>query len=66
VEAEPVEEEVPVVPAETADEETPASESEPTWPEADEEPQDHAPVTPLFEPEPFVRQQRTVFGRKAG
>jgi len=24
-----------------------------------------APV-PLFEPEPFVRQQRTVFGRKAG
>ena len=26
----------------------------------------HAPVAPLFEPEPFVRQQRTVFGRKAG
>lgn len=26
----------------------------------------HASVTPLFEPEPFVRQQRTVFGRKAG
>ena len=26
----------------------------------------HAPVSPLFEPEPFVRQQRTVFGRKAG
>lgn len=32
---------------------------------AAEEP-DHLPVTPLFEPEPFVRQQRTVFGRKAG
>jgi hypothetical protein len=27
---------------------------------------DHPPVTPLFEPEPFVRQQRAVFGRKAG
>lgn len=26
----------------------------------------HAPVTPLFEPQPLVRQQRTVFGRKAG
>ena len=24
------------------------------------------PIAPLFEPEPFVRQQRTVFGRKAG
>ncbi len=23
-------------------------------------------IAPLFEPEPFVRQQRTVFGRKAG
>ncbi|MDV3258389.1 MAG: hypothetical protein LOX97_11570 [Sphingomonas sp.] len=30
-----------------------------------EEPQ-HPPVAPLFEPEPFVRQQRAVFGRKAG
>ncbi len=29
------------------------------------EPQ-HPPVAPLFEPEPFVRQQRAVFGRKAG
>ena len=26
----------------------------------------HAVVTPLFEPQPMVRQQRTVFGRKAG
>jgi hypothetical protein len=65
-EAEPVEEEVPVVQIETVDEETPAVESEPTWPEAHEEPEDHPPVTPLFEPEPFVRQQRAVFGRKAG
>lgn len=24
------------------------------------------PISPLFEAEPFVRQQRTVFGRKAG
>jgi hypothetical protein len=24
------------------------------------------PLAPLFEPEPFVRQQRAVFGRKAG
>ena len=32
---------------------------------AGEEPE-HLPVTPLFEPEPFVRQQRTVFGRKSG
>lgn len=35
-------------------------------PEAHEEPF-HPPVAPLFEPEPFVRQQqRTMFGRKAG
>ena len=26
----------------------------------------HASVTPLFEPVPFVRQQRTGFGRKSG
>ena len=26
----------------------------------------HIPLAPLFEPEPFVRQQRAVFGRKAG
>lgn len=32
---------------------------------ASEEPE-YAPVTPLFEPEPFVRKQRAAFGRKAG
>ena len=26
----------------------------------------HTQLAPLFEPEPFFRQQRTVFGRKAG
>ena len=26
----------------------------------------HFPLAPLFEPEPFVRQQRAAFGRKAG
>ena len=26
----------------------------------------HPPVAPLFEPQPLVRQQRMVFGRKAG
>lgn len=26
----------------------------------------HPPIAPLFEPQPLVRQQRTVFGRKAG
>jgi hypothetical protein len=26
----------------------------------------HVPLAPLFEPEPFARQQRAVFGRKAG
>lgn len=26
----------------------------------------HVPLAPLFEPEPFARQQRTMFGRKAG
>jgi len=26
----------------------------------------HAPLAPLFEPEPFVRQHRAVFGRRAG
>ena len=34
---------------------------------AQAEPEDeHHVVTPLFEPQPLVRQQRTVFGRKAG
>ncbi len=28
------------------------------------EEQEYAPVTPLFEAEPFVRQQRTAFGRR--
>jgi hypothetical protein len=40
-------------------------EVEVTAPLTAEEPA-HFPLTPLFEPEPFVRQQRTVFGRKAG
>jgi hypothetical protein len=26
----------------------------------------HVPLAPLFEPEPFARQQRAMFGRKAG
>lgn len=26
---------------------------------------DHPPIAPLFEPEPFVRQARPIFGRKA-
>ena len=26
----------------------------------------HVPLAPLFEPEPFARQQRAVFGRKSG
>jgi hypothetical protein len=26
---------------------------------------EYVPATPLFEPEPFVRQQRAAFGRKA-
>jgi len=48
----------------------PAVEANPVEPELSElygdEEATHAPVAPLFEPEPFVRQQRTVFGRKAG
>jgi hypothetical protein len=48
----------------------PAAETNPVEPEVSElymgEEATHAPVAPLFEPEPFVRQQRTVFGRKAG
>ena len=42
--------------------EIPAEEPEPVAVEEEY----HAPVTPLFEPQPLVRQQRTVFGRKAG
>lgn len=26
----------------------------------------HAPIAPLFEPQPLVRQQRAIFGRKSG
>lgn len=48
----------------------PAPESEMVELEQDElaptEEATHAPVAPLFEAEPFVRQQRAVFGRKAG
>lgn len=36
----------------------------PAPPPAEETPP--APLTPLFEPQPFVRQQRGMFGRKAG
>ncbi len=42
----------------------PEQDSTPIEP-AHEEPQ-YSPVAPLFEAEPFVRQQRTAFGRKAG
>lgn len=56
-----------IVPAEEAKavERVPAEEPEVVAPlPLDEE--HHGSVTPLFEPEPFVRQQRAVFGRKAG
>lgn len=43
----------------------PGAEAEATEPEAHEEVA-HLPVAPLFEPEPFARQPRAVFGRKAG
>ena len=42
----------------------PVTDDHPVEP-ASEEPE-YAPVTPLFEPEPFVRKQRAAFGRKAG
>ncbi len=49
-----------MIDAEEAEEEADFSDAEP-------EEAFHAPVAPLFEPEPFVRQQqRAVFGRKAG
>ena len=51
-------------------EEAPAADAAFEQPEvAEDVPSDdvaHLPVAPLFEPEPFVRQQRTVFGRKSG
>jgi hypothetical protein len=65
-EFEPVEEEAPTVEFEAVEEIEAVVEVEPIEPPVDEEPEDHAPVTPLFEPEPFVRQQRAIFGRKAG
>lgn len=44
-----------------------ASEPAVELPPADEPDEDyHAPIAPLFEPQPLVRQQRAVFGRKAG
>ena len=46
-------------------EEMTAVDDEPVAAEPEEE-EIHAVVTPLFEPQPLVRQQRTVFGRKAG
>ena len=62
---EPAEEEAPA-PEIAAVEVAPLVEVEPMESPVPEESEDHAPVTPLFEPEPFVRQQRAVFGRKAG
>jgi len=44
-----------------------SSESAVEMPPADEPEENyHAPIAPLFEPQPLVRQQRAVFGRKAG
>jgi hypothetical protein len=41
-------------------------EAELAAPVTDEEEEAGIPIVPLFEPEPFARQQRAVFGRKAG
>lgn len=57
-------EEVAVEPAIAEPEDVAAIVEGPAIVEAEEE--HHAIVTPLFEPQPMVRQQRTVFGRKAG
>lgn len=63
---EPVDEPEPAVDSEPTVEAEPFTEVESSESEVCHEPEDHAPVTPLFEPEPFVRQQqRAVFGRKA-
>lgn len=55
-------------PAEAVDEEHSEQVGEPSepsdFPAGDEA--HHAPIQPLFEPEPLVRKQRAVFGRKAG
>ena len=56
-------EETPAIGDEPPDEVATFAEQPETM-EAEEE--HHAIVTPLFEPQPLVRQQRTVFGRKAG
>jgi len=56
------------VPAAAQDEATelaPPSDDEAGLPPGDQEAA-QVPLAPLFEPEPFVRQQRAVFGRKAG
>lgn len=45
---------------------SPVAETEPAAPQVWDEPEEHAPVTPLFEPEPFVRMPRPAFGRKSG
>jgi hypothetical protein len=47
--------------------EAPEPEPEAGMPPVDDPDEDyHAPIAPLFEPQPLVRQQRAVFGRKAG
>jgi hypothetical protein len=54
--------------AEIADEPAPeVAEPEPVLHVVDTAPDEpeYVPATPLFEPEPFVRQQRAAFGRKA-
>lgn len=63
VTAEPIED-APMLVAEPAADASPVEPEEPEVDAAEES--THAPVAPLFEPEPFVRQQRAVFGRKAG
>ena len=57
---EPVLEKEPAVFEPMPDEEPAAEEPMPF------EEEHHASVTPLFEPVPFARQQRTGFGRKSG
>jgi len=59
---------VEIAPFEEEAEVTPAShieDVEADLPEAFEE-EHHAPLAPLFEPEPYARMQRPAFGRKAG
>ena len=61
----PIQDAGPVAESDPFSEETIGDDAESAEPATFEEPE-HWPVTPLFEPEPFVRQQRAVFGRKAG